>query len=119
MSKADFMVVSFSEEGEATALHREQFPLGFLGKQKIERASDIRFNDTTQLWDIYLLDPEGLVDIMGDRFHLVPQARGFASYDQARDVEVVWLENCALMGVSPFHPLGIEALLAARANNAI
>ncbi len=109
--KTDFMVIAFDEEGGAEAMHRDQFPLGFLGKQKIERASDIKFNEDTQTWTIWLLGKYGPMTNEA--------AEGFATYDTARDAEVGWLENCSLNGVEPLSRLGITLLLEERRKQAI
>jgi hypothetical protein len=102
----DFMVVSFSPQGEVNALHRDQFSLGFLGAQKIERASEIKFNEQSQRWDIYLPD--------GDRWVTIPSATGFHEYNQAREFEVEWLETCALESVAPLSSQGVD--IACRIN---
>ncbi len=104
--KTDFMVLTFNDQGEVEALHRDQFNLGFLGKQKIERASDIKFNEDTQAWTIWLLGKYGPMTNEA--------AEGFETYDQARDAEVAWLEYSAMNGFEPSSPLGIAALQAIR-----
>lgn len=87
------MVIDFSPTGEVEAMHRDTFPLAFLGKQSISRASDIRHNEETQLWDIYVADGEGFAGVEG--------AKGFATYDEGRRMEVRWFEACRLHSLSP------------------
>ncbi len=103
--KTNFMVISFDQTGEVNAMHRDQFDLGFLGNQKIERASDIRFDEDSQLWDIWLLEGPG-----ARLPRITSAARGFNTYEQARDVEVAWLEGVALLGVEAISDRGIQLL---------
>ena len=106
-----YMVISFDEDGGVNAMHRDQFDLGFLGPQKIERASEIKFNETTQLWDIYLPIP------VHDQFRWVtsPAAQGFTSYNVARAAEVAWLERAALYDTNPMSEVGLRCLNVVRA----
>lgn len=87
-------IIDFAPDGRVTSLHQDAFDLGFLGAQKIERATDIRFDTTRQEWDIYVLaeagHPEG--------YHwTIPSLRGFAKYDTAREFEVEWINACMLV----------------------
>jgi len=111
MAGTDFMVIDITATGEAHAMHRDQFNLGFLGKQEITRASDIRFDDATQLWDCYLYG--GPVHD-ADAWYCAPEAKGFATYDLARKVEVEWLEQAALADVPPLSDKGITLLTHAK-----
>jgi hypothetical protein len=88
------IVFSIDETGVVEGLHRDEFPLDFLGRQKIERASDIRFNEATQLWDIWIPITKGM-DLCLDA------AAGFKRYDEARDFEVRWLNACRAANVDP------------------
>jgi hypothetical protein len=97
---ADFMVINFEATGEVTAMHRDEFSLGFLGKQQIERASEIKFNEETQKWDIYLPQPED-GPYPGMQWVTCAEGMGFAEYNGARRFEVLWLETCALYSVNP------------------
>lgn len=102
------MVIDFTSDGTAQAQHRDGFPLGFLGKQEIERASEIVFNDETQQWDIH-------VRIPGGGFALHSAAMSFAGYDIARKVETRWLDECRSQDITdPISGPGIRALLAVR-----
>jgi hypothetical protein len=87
-------IINFSPEGVVTSLHQDAFPLGFLGPQKIARATDIRFNEEFQEWDIYVV-PEGDATEMWT----VPPLRGFAGYDEARRFEVKWINRCMSFGM--------------------
>ena len=96
----NFMVIDIAPTGEVSAMHREQFPLAFLGNQKIERASEIKFDEESQLWDV-ALPRDGAAERSAVYWRVVDEARGFASYDVARKFEVRWLEECKLARVAP------------------
>lgn len=100
----DIMVVTFEPTGAVHAMHRDQFGLGFLGKQQIERASEILFNEGTQKWAVHLP-----IRLHGEiiKWHAVPEAEGFDGYNEARGFEVQWLERCALAGIEPLSEGGI------------
>jgi hypothetical protein len=86
------LVIDISPEGKVEALHMDEFDLGFLGKKKISRASEIHFNEESQLWDIILPGrdkPEN------------EAVMGFVSYDVARSFEVEWLQAARKNRVSP------------------
>lgn len=93
------MVIDFAPTGEVTAMHRDEFNLAFLGNQKIERASDIKFDDTKQLWAIHLKDGDGFVANPPDWLS------GFPTYDSARDFEVRFLEQCRVLSIDPRLPI--------------
>ena len=84
------MVFDINPTGGITGLHFDQFDLGFLGKKEIGRASEIMFNEETQLWDIQI---PGACE---------PSVTGFLGYDEAREFEVLWLQECRKQGVEPF-----------------
>lgn len=95
------MVISFDPAGPVNALHRDEFTLDFLGARTITRASDIRFDEQTQLWDVWLPEAPG-----SQNFFRVEEAAGFPSYNAAREFEVQWLDACLLAGVDAFEDLG-------------
>lgn len=97
------VVLEFNPAGEAKAMHRDEFPLAFLGKMSIKRASDIRFSETTQLWDIWLMRKNGQEWLCDD-------ARGLPAYDVARSVEVAWLDTCLTLGLDPISEPGVSEL---------
>lgn len=103
------MVIDFTPSGGVEAMYRDSFSLGFLGQQQVARASDIKHNAETQKWDIHLADP-----LHADRFIFVPEATGFDGYDEARKMEVRWLELCRLQGVQPLDTTGKKILTALR-----
>lgn len=76
-------VISISPSGVVKAMHSDKFPLGFLGAQKIERASDIRWAEHEQSWGIWFrIETDTL-------FTSPPEVYGgFNSYEEARAFEV-------------------------------
>jgi hypothetical protein len=105
------MIIDFAPDGTVQAQHNDKFPLGFLGKQTIERASDIRFNEETQKWDMYVAlsgeDNNGV-------FYLPIGGAGFDSYDEARKIEAQWLDLCRLVSVQPIGLEGTVLLMEIR-----
>ena len=83
------IVIDINQVGGAQGMHFDKFSLGFLGRQKITRASEILFNEDTQLWDIWI--PGGHESCV----------TGFSGYDEARSFEVQWLQECRKQGVEP------------------
>lgn len=108
MGSVNYMVIDFDPQGGAESMHREELlDLSFLGKQSITRASDLRFNETTQKWDIW-------VCVENDFKTPPPAACGFSSYSECRDVEVRWFEVCRRAGVAPLSSEGIGHLAVAK-----
>lgn len=101
---APAMVIDFRPDGGIEAMHRDAFPMGFLGKQTIRRASDIRHDEENDTWTIFLAGDEP------DTFIEVAQARGFPTYDAARRMEVRWLEMARLHQTSPMSEEGLALL---------
>lgn len=106
MQAAPKMVLDFSPTGQVQGMHRDVFPLGFLGKQTITRASDIVHDADSDTWTITVA--------VGSTFVNVAGADGFATYDSARRMEVRWFEMCRLHGVSPVSEEGGILLKALR-----
>ena len=46
----------FDPAGQVECLYTEAIDLRMLGKLEITRATDIRFNDETQQWDVHAAD---------------------------------------------------------------
>lgn len=88
-------VIVIGASGVVKAMHNDKFPLGFLGHQTIERASDIRFDTPSQTWGIWFN--------VGGEF--VPPAmsthQGFDSYESARDYEVRVMNESLKSGLCP------------------
>lgn len=106
MHAAPPMVLDFTPDGRVQAMHRDVFPLGFLGKQTIKRASDIQHDAETDTWAIHVA--------VGDQFVPVAGASGFPTYDAARRMEVRWFEMCRIHSVSPTSDDGAIMLKALR-----
>lgn len=86
---SDLIVIDIKEDGVVEGLHFDEFDLKFLGRKKVRRASEIFHDEATDRWDVLL--PGQIVPY--------PGARGFGSYNEARDFEVVWLQTCRIMRV--------------------
>lgn len=85
------IVIDVNPSGVASGMHFDEFPLSFLGKATVERASEIFHNQETQLWDVLLPGQETPHEA----------AKGFSGYDVARKFEVVWLQECRKRGLCP------------------
>ena len=107
-------VIDFKLDGEVQAMHNDKFDLSFLGNQSIERASELKFNEETQTWGIWLHrgDHHWSFNSGGiTRFNPpVEGADGFATYDGSRQVEVAWLNSCRRDGVEPTSDQGLAHL---------
>jgi hypothetical protein len=79
------IVIDIAPDGEATGMHFDQFDLGFLGDKDIQRASDIVWNKQSKWWEIIVA---GQTEPVGHA------ACGFASYEEAREFEVKWFQEC-------------------------
>lgn len=85
------LIIDISSSGACQSLHMDDFDLEFLGNKKITRASEIVFNNDTQLWDVFL--PEQGFNI---------STRGFKSYENAKDFEIAWLQQCRKLQIDPY-----------------
>ncbi len=88
-------VLVIAPTGTVKSMHSDKFPLAFLGRQEIERASDIRFDSDTQKWGIWFRVGEEFVAPSR------PSHYGFDSYESARDYEVQVMNRSLAGGVSP------------------
>lgn len=116
------MVISVGADGSVSGMHFDAFNLAFLGERDVRRASELIFNEETQLWDIHLVANVQSLD--GSRRTSVteppiPQAQGFASYEECRDIEVRWLQACTLTGVAPTSYRGVGILEWAKNDHAL
>lgn len=93
------IVISISPDGKVSGMHRDEFNLGFLGKQHIERASEILFNDDTQKWEIAVPTERGT-------YVVIEECGTFDSYNAARTFEVQWMNECFLNQCRPFSKQG-------------
>lgn len=90
------IVIDFTEDGKAEAMHFDEFPLKFLGKMQVTRASDI-------LWDP---EEEGWYIQLPNTTLRMKEWSGFASYEEAREFEVEWLQLCRMKGYLPNSLIG-------------
>ena len=95
------LVISFEKNGSVNAMHSDKFNLGFLGKKKVVRASDIKHDPETDTWGIHLNDGTGSFTLTN------PVLQGFSEYEAARKFEVKWLNMCRLAGVDATSVKGI------------
>lgn len=100
------LVVNFSPEGGVSAMYNDKMDLSFLGKRKVERASEILFDEDTGTWSIHVT-PAGAC---GGEHGVTPCATGFDGYEQARRVEVAWFNAARMAGVPPLSPEGLAIL---------
>lgn len=91
------MVFDVGVDGSVEGLHHDEFPLQFLGKAKVVRASEIIFNEDSQLWDVIL---------PGASQPACESCAGFPSYNTARQFEVSWLNACRVSAVRPASDMG-------------
>lgn len=104
------IVISFGPTGVVQGLHRDEFPLDFLGRQKVERASEIKFDDDAQSWTVWFPREGDTRDYATD-----PSFAGFDSYSGARSFEVEYLNRCRLEGIAPLSEEGVTLAGALRA----
>jgi hypothetical protein len=100
-------VIDFTPEGEVQAMHNDKFDLSFLGKQSIERATEIKFDEPSQKWGILFPGPH---EDGSEGYRSNELALGFSTYEGARQVEVAWLNSCRREGVHPLELSGLEHL---------
>jgi len=99
-------VIDFTPAGEVQAMHNDKFPLGFLGRQEIHRATEIKFNEETQTWSLCYPNDDSAIPLS----YPPELCEGFKSYEGARQVEVAWLNACRLEGVGRNSTEGLAAL---------
>lgn len=104
------LVIDFLENGEAQAMHVDSFDLGFLGNKKVQRATEIKFNETTQSWGLYLPSDTRPGVGMEPVYYPVGSAQGFPSYEVARQAEVLWLNVCRALGEEPNSDFGLGVI---------
>lgn len=83
--------------GAVTAMHNDNFNLGFLGRMTIERASEIKWDEENQNWGIWFA-------VGGEFVEPSPEYGGFDSYNTARDFEVAVMNHCMAQDLSPVSP---------------
>lgn len=111
--KGKAAVISFRADGSVEMMQDDKIGLSHLGNQSIRRATEIRWNEEGQHWEIELLHYDSTGRKVAST--IAPQARGFASYNEARIVEVRWLTLARARGVMPGSQEGKSLLESARA----
>ena len=101
------LVIDFKPNGSVASLHMDSFDLGFLGKKETYRQTDIRFNSDTQLWDLIYLADDGSQ-------YADSRLEGFGTYENARLVEVDWLNTCRLFSIDPVSDGGLRIVAGIR-----
>ncbi len=86
------LVIDFAPTGHVESMYSDEFSLGFLGPQKVRRASHILFDEDTQSWSIALVSKDGTSKLL---------QCGFATYEGARRYEVDYLNRCRIDGGDP------------------
>lgn len=90
-------VVSIGPSGAVRSMHNDKFSLGFLGKQSIDRASDICWDEEEQNWGIWF-------NVGGTYEAPSIEYSGFGSYEEARDFEVKVMNQCIQLEMPPTDP---------------
>ena len=120
------MVIEFTEDGEVHALKRDEFNLGFLGKEEIGRASTIDWDEASQSWGINLKQHYQFTDMqVSPSSGIKPwkvrceslkysECTGFDSYEEARDCEVRWIEHCQGANIDCMGDAGLAFLTTLR-----
>lgn len=106
------IVIDFAANGTIEAMHMDGFDLGFLGDKKVTRATEIKFDEETQTWGLFL------PSLLSGLWFPVAHGRGFVTYEQARTFEVAWLNICRVREVKPESETGDNILKAIRASAA-
>lgn len=98
------LVLSFTPQGQVQGMHMDTFDLGFLGSKHIERATEIKFDEATQLWGLFLPRADGSWVCPSE------DAKGFPTYETAREAEVLWLNVCRVRGEDPEGAYGLTVI---------
>lgn len=96
------LVIDIAPSGACEAMYKDSFPLSFLGKAKVERASEIVHDSDTDKWAIHAAG-----GITG--YEDVPEAiKGFELYEEARQFEVEWFHLCRRNDLEPWSSDGLK-----------
>lgn len=97
------LVIEFQPTGKVLSMHQDEFDLGFLGNKRIRRQTEIVFRESNQKWGIkYLIDGDTDCPV------IAPALEEFDGYEEARNFEVRWVNQCRLYGISPASIIGLE-----------
>lgn len=104
------ILLDINGAGALHGLHFEEFSLTSFGPAAIKRATDIKWNERSQRWDINLLDrDENVVP------HHPEHLAGFCSYEDARAHEVRYLQGCRTRKIGTVSAAGDDLGEALRA----
>ncbi len=103
------LVIDFKPNGHVESLHMDAFDLGFLGQKATCRQTDIVFDSDTQLWNLEYLIGGGINSRYVDE-----RLCGFPTYEEARSIEVAWLNNCRLLSIEPASEQGMRIMAGIR-----
>lgn len=106
------IVIDIAPNGRVSGMHRDEFNLNFLGKQTITRASELTHNPDSQRWEIRLPPASGAENTPTAQWPVIAQCGDFASYNEARDFEVSWMNECRKQGVEPGSERGLDIAAA-------
>ena len=90
----DMHVIDVTPAGVVTAMHNDAIDLSVVGPQRIERASEIKWDEKAQKWDV-------LLNVDGEFVLTCPVWSGFDSYEEARTFEVNTLNAARLYNIDP------------------
>lgn len=103
------LVIDFNADGSVEAMHTDAFPLSFLGKQTINRATEILFDENTQQWYLSYARYDEADPICPPQYMDLREFM-FSGYEAARAAEVKWLNTCRETGAKPYLSEGIGIL---------
>ena len=86
-------VMTIKSDGETSMLQSDKFDIRFLGRMKMERASNIVFDYDDQMYRILIAERE-------DEKH-PDELRNFPLYDEAKTFEVMYLQSARLLNLDP------------------
>lgn len=95
------LVIEIGGEGKVKAMHSDAFDLAFLGSKQVRRQTEIKFNETTQKWDIHFITDSG-AEVVHENLN------DFAGYEAARSLEVLWVNSCRLHALVPESEEGLK-----------
>ena len=93
-------VFEMTPTGGIQGMYADKMDMTTLGHVEVSRASEIAFDEQAQAWTIELM--------VANVRKRVPVAHSFRSYEQARSVEVDWLNKCRTAGVDPMSAEGLS-----------
>lgn len=97
------ILIDIGADATVNALHFDELPLDFLGKMRVRRATEIKYDETNGYWTIV---PPG-----NDIGQSSIDIQGFTSYGAARDFEVAWVQECMSQSVKHFTSQGYKIAL--------